>query len=485
VRSPFLAAVLLTCAGGTLWYAQGVEQASSTTDPMALAPCHVESLAEEVECGVLEVFEDRDAHRGRRIPIHVAVLPPLRRTSERDPLFILSGGPGQGAREMAGAVARFFKPVRRSRAIVLVDLRGTGASAPLGCFESRDELWLLSDGPDSLLRGECLSELRGNPRYYTHHNALADLDEVRLRLGYSQINLWGGSWGTRAALIYTLTHPQAVRRVVLDGAVSLEMNFPHTVGADAQRAFDLLIERCTADAACAQGFPAHRAVLEDLLHELERTPATADIRHPRTGQRATVTLTRDAVAEIVRVALYTPIDAARVFLLLQKAVEGDVAPLVAQFVHSASLTSDHMALGTTLAILCSEDLPGAAPAGVEQDAAATFVRNSYASAWVGRCRDWPVGPPIEVDRHATSAAPALILSGLHDPVTPPGAGEAMTRHFTNSRHVVVPGAAHNASFPGCVPDLIAAFLDDRDIDAGCVNEVPLPPLLAGMAGARP
>jgi hypothetical protein len=113
-------------------------------------------------------------------------------------------------------------------------------------------------------------------------------------------------------------------------------------------AFDLLIERCATDEPCARELPLQRTVLEHSLRELERTPAIATIRHPRTGQRATVTLTRDAVAEIVRVALYTPIDAARV-LLLRKAVEGDFAPLLAQFVHSASFTINHMALGTTMA----------------------------------------------------------------------------------------------------------------------------------------
>ena len=36
----------------------------------------------------------------------------------------------------------------------------------------------------------------------------------------------------------------------------------------------------------------------------------------------------------------------------------------------------------------------------------------------------------------------------------------MTRHFARHRHVVVPNAAHNASFSGCVPGLIAKFLAD-------------------------
>ena len=77
---------------------------------------------------------------GRRLSIQVAVLPALRRVVEPDPLFIFAGGPGQGARGLAEAAARFFKRVRRSRDIVLVDLRGTGGSAPLRCPEGADDL---------------------------------------------------------------------------------------------------------------------------------------------------------------------------------------------------------------------------------------------------------------------------------------------------------------------------------------------------------
>ncbi len=98
-----------------------------------------------------------------------------------------------------------------------------------------DELEKVQADVDSKI---CQGQLDADPRQYTHKNALADLDEVRQRLGYGQINLWGGSWGTRAALLYALTYPHAVRSVILDGAVALDLDFPRTVAGDAQRAFD-------------------------------------------------------------------------------------------------------------------------------------------------------------------------------------------------------------------------------------------------------
>lgn len=475
VAAVLVTAALVSAASGTV----------SALPPLTLTPCHVDGLSEEVLCGVHEVFEDRQEGRGARIPIHVAVLPPLRRSAEPDPLFILSGGPGQGARSFAAVAARYFKQIRRTRAIVLVDLRGTGASGPLDCPDAADEISKLAEGADLFLGSgvDCLATLHADPRQYTHANALADLDEIRLRLGYSRINLWGGSWGTRAAVIYALTYPDSVRSVVLDGAVALDLGFPDPVARNAQRALDQLIARCAADTACATAFPNPRGELRTVLEGLDG-PRRIAIRHPRTGAVVTLTVSRDAVAELVRVALYTTTDAARLFQTIRHAAQGDFGPLAAQYVHSARMSTDDMSLGFTMSVLCSEDLQNAKPARV-RDESDTFLGSSYADAWRTRCREWPAGPPISVDRQAVSGAPALILSGQHDPVTPPSSGEATSRHFSNPTHIVVAGAAHNASFTGCVPKLIAAFIEQGRVEAKeaeCVNRVPLPPIVLSDAG---
>ena len=257
---------------------------------------------------------------------------------------------------------------------------------------------------------------------------------------------------------------------------------------------DLLHHRCAAEPACDAAFPHPARDLEALLARLERAPVTTALKHPRTGADVEVTLTRDSVAEIIRVALYTPEDTARLLPVIRRAVEGDFGPLAAQAVHSASF-SDGMALGAAMAILCSEDVPTANVRNVEAKALrrgsgqglGTFLRSAYADAWRGRCSGWPAGSPIAFTPNAISNAPALILSGLHDPVTPPSSGEAMARHFPNHQHVVVPGAAHNASFTGCAPDLIAEFLQRGfagPLDTGCLAETPLPPIVLGHAGGR-
>jgi pimeloyl-ACP methyl ester carboxylesterase len=455
---------------------------------LALAPCHLDGLAEGVLCGVHQVFENRATNTGRQIDIHVAVLPALRRGTEPDPLLVFAGGPGQGARGFAAVAARFFRAIRRHRDIVLIDLRGTGASSPLKCPKAGDEIDELDTAGPRAAIAACLATLPGDPRFYTHQESLADVDDIRQRLGIERVNLWGGSWGTRAALLYAARFPNAVRSAVLDGAVPLDLDFPQTASADAQRALTLLLDTCRSHQDCRQRFPDPEGDLAAIDRQLQGGPVRASIRHPRTGKPASIDLTRDVAFDILRGALYVPRDAAAVLPIVQAAARGDWGPLVTQFLRTASVSTDDMALGATLSVLCSEDLPLSDGVDFGAGARGSLFGTGYANVWRERCQLWPRGAPLSVDRHVRVDAPALILSGLHDPVTPPRTGEAMARHFVRSWHVVVPAAAHNASFTGCVPELIEQFIADGHgdgLDTACVTSAAWPPIAMTTAGTLP
>ncbi len=455
--------------------------------PLSLRPCHIDGLAEEILCGAHNVFEDRHSGSGRRLAIQVAVLPALKRNPQPDPLFLMAGGPGQGARGMAPIAARYFRQVRRDRHIVLVDLRGTGASHPLRCSKD-EEIAAINDVDAAGMARRCAQQLDADPRFYTHRESLADLDEIRARLGYTRVNLWGGSWGTRAALLYAVRYPAHTRSVILDGAVALTMGFPRTASADAQAALGRAIADCSADRDCHAAFPAPEADLDRFVARFTAGDVSITFRHPRTSVPTAVTLSRGVAMDIIRGALYVPKDAATVMHLVRQAADGDFAPLMAQFVRTASVSTDDMALATTMAVLCSEDLPTVAHADFARDAAGSTFGTTYADAWRSRCDAWPLGQRVDEAPDAVSQAPALILSGGHDPVTPPRAGESMARHFPRHRHVVVANAAHNASFAGCVPRLIAEFLavgHGDALDDQCTAAITWPPFVVSASGTQP
>lgn len=455
--------------------------------PPQLAPCHLDGLAEEVRCGRFEVWEDRQRAAGRRLSLAFAVLPARRSEAVAPPLFLLAGGPGQGARSYARLVARFFDRLRERRAVVLVDLRGSGDSHPLDCAGEGDELAAFGPGGSLALDvGACLRGLDAEPRLYTSESQMADLDELRAALGYPRIDLWGGSFGTRAALVYALRYPDHLGRLVLDGAAPFELEFPAATAVDAQSALDRLLADCAAKPACAERYPGLGTSLERLLARLAASPATAEVRHPRTGAPSEITVTRQAFASGLRLFLYSPFYQSLIPWVVSAAEAGNFGPFVALYGEGLTSSVDTMALGLTLSVVCAEDVSRLDPQAAEAAAASTFLGTAELHEWQRWCEEWPAGRlSSDLPTAAPSSAPALILSGALDPVTPPRWGEVMARHFRSPALVVVPGAAHNTSFSGCVPELIAHFLDHGSLagfDLGCVAQVQRPPFVLGLGG---
>ena len=229
---------------------------SRDTGGPALTPCRLKGLEIAIVCSTIEVAEDRDARSppdapGRRIPIRFAVIPALAPHPERDAVFVLAGGPGQAATDVAGQVYPLFSKLNQERDIVLVDQRGTGQSHPLSCrTEFQGEGFADTFDPTRFERlvAACAKRLSADADLtrYTTSTAVRDLDDVRARLGYATVDLWGASYGTRVALEYLRQFPERVRTMTLDGVAPPWQKLPLSFGVDTDAT---LVARLVA--ACA------------------------------------------------------------------------------------------------------------------------------------------------------------------------------------------------------------------------------------------
>jgi pimeloyl-ACP methyl ester carboxylesterase len=453
-----------------------------------LQPCTSDEGPVDALCGRIEVFEDRQAQTGRKIALKIVALPALSNEPRADPLFLLAGGPGMGAAENAAMFKRAFDRVQINRDIVLVDQRGTGDSNPLDCKLPEGKLEDLSKVDDVPIEKfkACLEGYDADPRLYTTPIAMDDLDDVRAYLGYDRINLYGGSYGTRAGLVYLRRHPGHVRTVILDGVAPPDMVLPASAPADGQRALDLLLADCEADADCNQRFPALREKVRQLLDRLEKQPPRVRLQHPRTGEWAEVQVRREMVVNVMFGAFYSPLSSSLLPLLIENAGQNDFQAIVAMAFASEEL-SDILSNGMFLSVICSEDLPRV----TEQDRARLAVDGFLGDLFGNRlkpCEFWPRGEiaddyyePVESD------APVLILSGQLDPITPPRWGEHIAQHLPNSRHLVVPGVGHGALGQGCVSRLVSRFLDDgsaANLDPSCIEQISRPPFFVSSTGPR-
>src|SRR4029453_16649360 len=178
-----------------------------------LKPCRLAGIDEELFCGKVMVFENRETRTSRTIDLNLVVLPALDQKAKTEPLFDLTGGPGASSAERAEFYAGAGKDYRRRHDVICVDQRGTGQSNRLSIPREKTAQYYLSEmfPIDYVRQLRHTLEQRADLTKYTTSIAMDDLDEVRAWLGYDRINLFGASYGTQTALGYMRQHSEHVR----------------------------------------------------------------------------------------------------------------------------------------------------------------------------------------------------------------------------------------------------------------------------------
>jgi pimeloyl-ACP methyl ester carboxylesterase len=439
VSCALMLAVLTSCGGG-------------------LHPCVSWQTRELARCGTVTVREDREAAEGRTIALRVLVLPGRMAPHDPDPVFVITGGPGLGATDLAGWATTALGEIRLSRDVVLVDVRGTGASAPLDCglYEDGGHLQPFVDPSFPVERvRQCAARLatHADLARYTTSIIVDDLDDVRRALGYPQVNLLGASYGSRAALTWMRRHPASVRSAVLVGVSPPEAPALLASTWTGGRAMEHAYLACAADDACRRASPDPRADLARLLASLQSAPATARLWNWRRLSFETVTLTARGVAERLWSASYAPDAIVDELPAIHLAALGQYEELASRFVREARQRRAGRAEGMMLSVFCAEDGPRLAA-----DTTAAVARTPVISELVRACASWPRGTiPADFTQPVRSDVPTLLLSGALDPVTPPELAESARHWLSRSRSYVDPGGGHG-SLNDRARELIAAFI---------------------------
>jgi pimeloyl-ACP methyl ester carboxylesterase len=450
----------------------------------ALQPCRIASVHRPVQCGRITVPLRREDPE-TTIELEVTVVP-AREARQSDGVMLIAGGPGQAATEVFPPLLQQFAEINRTRDLIMVDQRGTGGSHPLRC--PRDEHSLsaeVSVDVDAERLIACAAELEVDPALFGTHDAVADLEVVRKKLGYDALDLVGGSYGTRVALQYAKTYPEHTRALVLDGVAPMGMKLPLSFARDGQDALDAMIDNCTENDACAAAFPDLPEIVATLT--APDVPAVkTTIAHPRTGEPTELEIDREQMAAAIRAMLYAPELTAVLPVSLAQAREGNYAPLMGQLLAMGDSQGDAFYEGMYLSVICREDVRQIEDAEIDPAVEGTFFGRTMVDSMRRACKAWPDGshpvvPPPDGDTHDT---PALILSGELDPATPRRWGQTVEGDLA-SRHIVVPGAGHGTLTNHCVSGIVAEFLEHPEpsaLDASCVDEQTVTPFFIDLCG---
>ena len=444
-----------------------------------LRPCRLPGIDEELLCGKVTVFENRETRTGRKIDLNVVVLPAFDQKNKSEPLFDLAGGPGAASTDGTIFYAKEGKDYRRKHDIVLVDQRGTGKSNGLRADPKKKvpQDYLTEMYPVEYVKAlRRTLEQRADLTQYTTSIAMDDLDDVRSWLGYERINLFGLSYGTRAALLYIRRHPERVHTVTLIGVAPTYLTMPLYHSQAAARAMELLLRECEKDPICHQAFPQIRENWQSLLAQLGREPAR--VPYSPDGKKAPVTveIQRDILAEKIRTWMYGRDKTQRIPFIIHQAAHGDFAPFLMEAI--APGIPDFIADGMYLSVTCAEDVPFINQAEAAKLNEGNPFGNYRVFQQTRACGLWPQGKIPDGYRDPVSSnLPVLIFSGNVDPVTPPQRGEEVAKYLPNSRHVVIPQGAHGVdglSDPGCVDRIIIDFMDNgsaKELDTSCVERM--------------
>ncbi|MGB0387002.1 MAG: alpha/beta fold hydrolase [Ardenticatenaceae bacterium] len=453
----------------------------------------------DVTCGWLTVPEDRNnPDDDSTIRLHVAKFASDSDKPAPDPIVYLAGGPGEEALEaLPFTFELLYAPYLANHDFIMFDQRGTGYSDPsLACPEMRQMSFDLLEKDitaeeardlsiESLI--ECRDRLVAdgvNLAAYNSAASAADLNDLRLALGFDEWNLLGLSYGTRLAQTTMRDYPDGLRSVILDSTYPLEVDLLTDTSDNVARAYAKLFDGCAANKLCNEAYPELETTFFNLVEKHNEENIEITIADLLNGKMYDTTLAGDDLLGILFQTLYSTEIIPSLPQLITEIEGGDYATLSA-LLSSFLINGEFFSMGMQYSVQCNEEnvftdeAEVIAAAEKHPELSPLFVNSiNFGPPALEVCDLWGAGSADAVENEAIrSDIPTLILAGEYDPITPPAWGRQVNSHLSNANMYEFPGTGHGVSSSGeCAVELVESFLADPEgePDASCLTTVTSP-----------
>ncbi|HSM32032.1 MAG TPA: alpha/beta fold hydrolase [Woeseiaceae bacterium] len=476
----------------------------------------------DIECGLLQVPENRENPNSRFIELHFIKLNStwdddeanaedddgedsgLEPGKRDDPVIYLTGGPGAAAEYY---VKRFKDHrIRRHRDLYILEQRGIANSGDfcetyftrnpaLGNVDSLEK----SAEAARIAAEKCARnaiaagvDIRG---YNTIENA-RDVKALRIALGFDQWNVWGISYGTLLGQAYIKEDPEGILAVVLDAIVPLDARsnvLSWRVVNWYDRDLRKLEELCQADDGCADRFPDLGQRVRDAALAAKNNPIAVEVKDIENYPTGKVYFLSDIAAYLPFTLFYEQSNYPALPAIIHAwadAIENRDEDLLKAI--ALAVTGDFFGISQGMydAIMCNDGYREAAIASTEVDRAEFPVLTNAISvegdteAWARSCVELGLQPrPQDEFRAVQTDIPTLLIEGDMDPITPPPLARLIEPGFVNGTYVEFPYAGHGPSRSvECAGDLLNKFYDDplAEPDLSCVEEMEAPEFLGSL-----
>lgn len=448
----------------------------------------------ETDCGVLIVPADYDDLSAGTMRLPYIIFKSTSANPRPDPIVLPVGGPGGEAVEFP----RFtfvpgYYPFLEERDFILYDQRGVGEAVPsLDCPDLLERGYRILSEPHTpeelaMLEADGLINCRENDladidlRLFTTSASAADLNALRVALGYDEWNILGVSYGSKLALVSMRDFPEGIRSVILDSNVPMQSHLWRDLPFTRSRAFRLLFDTCAADAECSAEYPDLETTFYTAVEQMNAEPVLVEGLN-RGRSSYDVYVNGGLFADTIFGMLYRASEIPEIPRMIAGIAQGDkgALALVAQiYLESPFGISE----GYYYAIQCDGDAlftPEAdALAGsdllnpADQVNFEWSVRSVYAV-----CASFTTGNIDPADNLPISSdIPALVVSGQFDPITPPEWGRMIAEGLSNSFVYEFPGVGHGVVRSNdCARQVATNFLNNPTItpDSSCIDSLTPP-----------
>jgi len=465
----------------------------------------------EISCGMLEVPENREKARPRRIELHyvkIAAKKPDDWNAEEngewgkrdDPIIYLTGGPGA---QVQGYVERLKDHgVREARDLYILEQRGIGWSGdfcPLYPFfdpaAANTPDWDQYQRAGLKAMDACFAAAKAArvdlSSYSTIENA-RDVEALRRALGFEAWNVWGISYGSVLGQAYLKQDPDGIRTAVIDAIVPLDQNISfHNIARYYDRTLSILTDTCSKDSACAKNFPDFKSRLEAAIMKVSMTPIEVDALDEELFPSGKGYFHQDIIGGAPFVLFYEQDNYATLPAFIDsyiRLVEEENYEAFRLLTSNGGPVAFGISQGMYNAISCRDGWTGPMQKALEEGfrnypaLAMVFGDPAIAAEQSKICKKYGLDPrPAEDYAPVETDIRTLIVEGAMDPITPPPLAKAILPGFSNGTYVEFAHAGHGPTRSvECAGEFLTGFFDnpDGELDMSCPDSME-PPEFAG------
>jgi len=475
----------------------------------------------DIECGLLQVPENREDPNSRFIELHFVKLNSrwgkddeekdededdsgLAPGKRDDPIIYLTGGPGAPVTYYVGR----FKDhgILDHRDMYILEQRGIGFSGDFCRFfgirkPEADDVETFEEsleGPQIDMI-DCATNAAAAGVDLTGYNTIEnarDVKALRRALGFEQWNVWGISYGSILGQAYIKEDPEGILAVALDAIMPLEIReselywrVVHWYVRDLQK----LQEICQSQPGCAKRYPDILGRLREAIQSVIGNPIVVDVKDVEDFPSGKARIFRDIVALLPFIFLYEQSSYPGMPGLIYAwadAVEKRDEDLFKGLASAAGGGFGDISQGMNMAIICIDGDAEAQARASKKDLAEYPLLGGSTGTIESIERSMTLCDELGMPQRPASDytavqtdIPSLLIEGAMDPITPPPNAKAILPGFKNGTYVEFPYAGHGPSRSvECAGDMLNKFYDNptAEPDLSCTEEMKEPQMWAPM-----